>query len=39
MIAVRKFARSLTAAMPGWLAAFRAVCLLIPLARYYSPGL
>ena len=33
MIAVLKSARSLTVATPGWLTAFCAVCLLIPLAR------
>ena len=33
MITVHKITRSLTAAMPGWLLAFCAVCLVIPLVR------
>jgi hypothetical protein len=33
MITIRKIARSLTAAMPAWLVAICAVCLVIPLAR------
>jgi hypothetical protein len=33
MITVRKITRSLTAAMPGWLLAISAVCLVIPLVR------
>lgn len=33
VITARKIARSLTAAMPGWLALLCGVCLAIPLAR------
>lgn len=33
MVIVHKITRSLTAAMPGWLLAICAVCLVIPLVR------